>query len=57
MAAGEPGDHGPPIVPPTVCENERGGGYGGERALIPLRRETGMTVEEIKWSRIFVVRT
>ena len=44
---------------PTDCLQERkkgGGGYGRERVLIPLRREMEMTAEEIKLSKIFVVR-
>ena len=59
MAAGENGDHGPSIVPPTVCKKKRGigRGKGQERALILLHREMGSTVREKTPNRGFVVGT
>ena len=59
MAAGENGDHGPPIALQTVCKKERGReqGQGQERALILLCMEMGLIVKEKTPNRRTVVRT
>ena len=59
MVAGETGDHGPPIAPPTVCKTEigQGRGRGKERALVLFHREMELTVLEMTPTNIFVVET
>ena len=59
MAAGEPGDRGPLIVPPTVCKNKerKGRGRGRERALTPLPWGMEMIVVEKTRTSVFVVGT
>ena len=54
-AAGETGDHGHPIAPPTVYKAKIGRGRGQERAPILFHREMDLTVLEKTPTNVFVV--